>query len=121
MYKVSIKTSFAAAHRLREYEGACENLHGHNWSVLAQVGAEQLNHLGIAYDFKQLKQDVKSIVDRMDHQLLNDLEPFKTINPTSENVARHIFDSLQTKLPAHLKVLSVAVGESENYTATYEP
>ncbi|MFZ5515233.1 MAG: 6-carboxytetrahydropterin synthase QueD [Candidatus Zhuqueibacterota bacterium] len=120
MYKVSIKTSFAAAHRLREYEGACENLHGHNWSVIAQVSAGQLDHLGIAYDFKQLKQDVKSIVDRLDHQMLNDIDPFTQINPTSENVAKFIFDSLQTKLPPHLKVVSVAVGESENYTATYE-
>jgi len=120
VYKISIKTKFAAAHRLREYEGACENLHGHNWIVQAQVGVEKLNNIGIAYDFKLLKADVNDIVDRLDHQFLNEIEPFDKINPTSENVAKFIFDSLQSKLPSHLKVMSVSVGESENYTSIYE-
>ncbi len=120
MYKISIKTRFAAAHRLREYEGACENLHGHNWIVRATVGTDQLNEIGIAYDFKKLKADMSEIIDRLDHQYLNDVEPFDTINPTSENVAKFIFISLQKKLPSHLRVLSIAVGESENYTAIYE-
>lgn len=120
MYKISVTTKFAAAHRLREYEGACENLHGHNWLVKAQVATSQLDDIGIAYDFKKLKVQLHEIIDRLDHQYLNDVPPFDAMNPTSENVAKYIFQSLATKLPDNLKVVSIEVGESDHYTAIYE-
>lgn len=120
LYKISVTTKFAAAHRLREYEGACENLHGHNWLVKAQVATSQLDDIGIAYDFKKLKVQLHEIIDRLDHQYLNDVPPFDAMNPTSENVAKYIFQSLATKLPDNLKVVSIEVGESDHYTAIYE-
>jgi 6-pyruvoyltetrahydropterin/6-carboxytetrahydropterin synthase len=120
VYKVSVTTSFAAAHRLREYEGPCENLHGHNWLVKAQIGTEELDAIGIAYDFKKLKKHLHEIIDQFDHKLLNDISPFDKLNPTSENLARHIFQSLAEKIPPRLKVMAVEVGESEHYTAAYE-
>ena len=121
MYKITAKTSFAAAHRLREYEGACENLHGHNWLVKATIGAEELDNLGMVYDFKLLKKDLNEIMDLFDHQFINQVPPFdKELNPTSENIARYIFELLSKKLPARLRVVSVEVGESEKYAAIYE-
>ena len=121
MYKISAKTSFAAAHRLREYEGACENLHGHNWKVKATIGSEQLDAIGMVYDFKKLKKDLKSIIDLFDHQFINQISPFdKQLNPTSENLAKFIFDLLQQKMPDGIAVTSVEVGESDNYAAIYE-
>ena len=120
MYKISVTTKFAAAHRLRNYEGPCENLHGHNWVINAVVGTEKLDEIGIAYDFKKLKIDLNQISDRFDHQFLNEVSPFDELNPTSENVAKFIFDSLTKKLPAHIRVISVEVGESEKYKAIYE-
>ena len=58
MYKISATAIFAAAHSLRGYEGACENLHGHNWVVKATLGTNELDDIGIAYDFKYLKKNL---------------------------------------------------------------
>ena len=120
MYKVSATLTFAAAHSLRGYDGACENLHGHNWVVTATLGTDVLDEVGIAFDFKNLKRDLNEIVDRFDHQFLNEVKPFNKINATSENMAKFIFDTLGQKLPQHVKVVSVEVGESEKYKAIYE-
>jgi len=111
---------FAAAHKLRGYEGPCENLHGHNWFIKAEVGTYELDNNGIAYDFKKLKNLLNEIIDRLDHQYLNEISPFDQINPTSENLAKHIFQSLTDKLPSNIKVVFVEVGESEKYKAIYE-
>ncbi len=120
MFKISVTTHFAAAHRLRGYEGPCENLHGHNWLVKATIATNTLDHLGMAYDFKHLKSLMKEIVERLDHQLINDVKPFDQLNPTSENIAQHIFESLADKLPSTIKMIAVEVGESEHYVASYE-
>ncbi len=120
MYKVSATLTFAAAHSLRGYEGACENLHGHNWVVTVTLGTEVLDDVGIAYDFKNMKIDLNEIIDRFDHQFLNEVEPFDKINATSENLAKYIFDTMGEKLPKHVRVVSVEVGESDKYKAIYE-
>ena len=120
MYKISATATFASAHSLRGYEGACENLHGHNWMVKATLGTTELDKIGIAYDFKLLKNNLHEIIDRFDHRFLNEIPPFDKINATSENLSKFIFDSLQKKLPHAIKVFSVEVGESEKYTAIYE-
>lgn len=121
MYKISATTKFAAAHSLRGYEGACEKLHGHNWSVKAILGTDELDEVGIAYDFKLLKKDLNEIVDLYDHEFLNEIPPFdKQLNPTSENLAKYIFEQLAKKLPDHIRVISIEVGESDKYKAIYE-
>lgn len=120
MYKVSVTTKFSAAHRLIDYDGPCENLHGHNWAVKAVVGTKKLDDIGLAYDFKKLKSHLNETIERFDHQFLNEIAPFDTLNPTSENIAQYIFQSLTKKLPSNLKVVSVEVGESERYKAIYE-
>lgn len=120
MFKISVTTKFAAAHQLRGYEGPCENLHGHNWVIKAMVGADRLDDIGMVYDFKKLKNNLNEIVERFDHQFLNEVKPFDEINPTSENVAKHIFESLAKKLPPGIKVIAIDVGESEQYVSSYE-
>ena len=120
MFKISVTTKFAAAHQLRGYEGPCENLHGHNWVIKATVGAEKLDDIGMVYDFKKLKSNVNEIIERFDHQFLNEIKPFHEINPTSENMAKYIFESLAEKLPKGIKVVAIDVGESEQYVSSYE-
>ncbi|MDZ7264047.1 MAG: 6-carboxytetrahydropterin synthase QueD [candidate division KSB1 bacterium] len=120
MYQIRVTTRFSAAHRLRNYEGPCENLHGHNWTVTARIGSEAVDALGMVYDFKQLKRQLHGIVDAFDHKFLNEVAPFDHVNPTSENMAKFIFDSLKQRIPPPLRVMAVSVGESENYVATYE-
>ena len=120
MFKISVTTKFAEDHQLRGYQGPCENLHGHNWVIKATVGAERLDDIGMVYDFKKLKNHLSEIIERFDHQFLNKVKPFNEINPTSENLAKYIFESLGEKLPAGIKVVAIDVGESEQYVSSYE-
>ena len=119
MYKISVETNFAAAHKIAGYQGECENIHGHNWIVTARIATNELNSIGIAYDFKDLKQNLDHIVLQFDHQLLNEIAPFNRLNPTSENIARFIFDELIKILPPKIKLLSVEVKESNKYSVIY--
>lgn len=121
MYKLMIETSFASAHQLRGYKGKCENLHGHNWKVQAYVTADKLNEIDIAIDFHDLKKITNEIVSQLDHKFLNDIFPFTEKNPSSENIARWIFESLKKGLASYenVKVSAVTVWESETASATY--
>ena len=120
MYELSIEVGFAAAHQLRGYKGKCENLHGHNWRVQVSVSAERLNELDIAIDFHDLKKIAQEVVAPLDHAFLNDVFPFTEKNPSSENIAKWIFDSLKKKINnGNLRTAAVTVWESENASASY--
>ncbi len=120
MYKLKIITGFDAAHQLRGYKGKCENIHGHNWKVEVEVIAENLNEIGIAIDFKELKGITEEIISRLDHSFINQISPFTEINPSSENIARWIYMSLRDKLSqVPVKLYSVTVWESDYASATY--
>ncbi len=120
MYELMIKTHFASAHNLRDYEGACERLHGHNWIVGVYVKAESLDSIGLALDFKILKEKTRKLMEEIDHQYLNELQPFTEMNPSSENIARYLFKRLSESLSNYpVKVSKVNVWESENACASY--
>jgi len=119
MFELTVKTEFAAAHSLREYEGACERLHGHNYKVDVVLAGEQLGPQGMLIDFKEIKAALGEIVGRLDHQFLNDVPPFDEINPSAENLAKHIADALAGRVP--VDVQSVTVWESDRCGATYRP
>ncbi len=120
MYELKITSHFAAAHQLREFKGGCERLHGHNWKIEVYVIGERLARDGLLIDFRVVKEVTKGALDELDHEFLNDLEPFKTINPSSENIARHIFDTLSHKLNREgIKVSKVTAWESDSACATY--
>ena len=122
MYQVSIETHFSAAHRLRNYKGLCENLHGHNWKVETIVCSEKLDNAGMVIDFSILKQKTKAIVDVLDHQYLNEIDSFKETNPSSENVAAYIFSRLSIALKDDpVTLISVSVWESDKSKATFSP
>ena len=121
MFELIIQTDFAAAHRLREYEGACENLHGHNWKVDVVLASERLNSLGMVVDFKEVKAALSEILGEFDHTYLNDNERFQTINPTTENIAKIICEELSARLPEGVRVKSVTSWESDRCGATYLP
>jgi len=120
MYKLSVRAEFSAAHSLREYKGKCEALHGHNWKVEAVVAALKLDRQGLALDFHKIKKALRDVLDELDHRYLNQLLYFKKHNPTSENLAKYIFDKLllyRLKGNGHLQ--AVTVWESDNCSATY--
>jgi 6-pyruvoyltetrahydropterin/6-carboxytetrahydropterin synthase len=120
MYELNIDAKFAAAHRLRSYKGDCARLHGHTWKVTASISAYILDEIGITLDFKDISRTLDAIVERFDHQNLNDLEEFKDVNPTAENIAKLFFDKLSAKIDTvTVRVISVTVAESEKYRVTY--
>jgi 6-pyruvoyltetrahydropterin/6-carboxytetrahydropterin synthase len=120
MYTLMIEMKFASAHQLRGYMGRCENLHGHSWKVQVCVSSQNLNDIGLAMDFTELKRITNEIVGPLDHTCLNSLAPFTNINPSSENISRWIFNSLKEKVAGYeVKLKSVTVWESDTASATY--
>lgn len=119
MYELNVTTHFAAAHRLRGYDGNCERLHGHNWQIDVRVKSGQLDKLGMVADFREVKTLVKEVVEKLDHHYLNEAPPFDRTNPTTENIARFIFEELGKTLPEGVKPASVTAWESEGCGVTY--
>jgi 6-pyruvoyltetrahydropterin/6-carboxytetrahydropterin synthase len=120
MYELMVESKFAAAHQLRGYKGKCENLHGHNWRVTVAATAERLNEQGLAIDFHDLKKALRDVLDQLEHTFLNDIFPFTQINPSSENLAKWIYDTLAKKLnDDNIEVASVTVWESDSASASY--
>jgi 6-pyruvoyltetrahydropterin/6-carboxytetrahydropterin synthase len=117
MYSVKVEEAFSAAHNLRGYKGKCEELHGHNWRVQAEAAKDKPDRAGMVLDFKDLKMKLNKALEKLDHKHLNKLAYFKKVNPTSENIARYIYDSLK---PQVFGLKSVTVWESENSSATYQ-
>lgn len=118
MYTIKVTSHFSSAHNLREYKGACEALHGHNWKVRLAVSGDQLGPSGMLMDFKDLKSALRQVLKELDHAYLNELEFFVQNNPTSENLARYIFDKV-SELLKDVVVEEVAVWETENSMACY--
>jgi 6-pyruvoyltetrahydropterin/6-carboxytetrahydropterin synthase len=120
MYELKIETRFAAAHQLRNYQGRCERLHGHNWRVDVYVVSEVLNDIGLVADFKELKDATNDLLSVLEHSFVNEVFPFTEINPSSENIAKWIYDGLSKKLNTDvLQVSTVTVWESETASASY--
>lgn len=120
MYRLNIITSFAAAHCLINYQGECENLHGHNWKVEVTVTAMELDKAGLGIDFKILKAETIRLLKTLDHKYLNELPPFKDISPSSENIAYYLYGELSRILnDGNVKVDMITVWESDNASASY--
>jgi len=116
VYKLKVESSFSSAHNLRGYKGKCEDLHGHNWKVELEAGSANLDKIGMVLDFKFLKEELNAVLNKLDHKYLNRIAYFKKVNPTSENIAKYIYDSLRRKVP---QIISVTVWESDKARAIY--
>ena len=122
MYQLIVTGKFASAHNIREHGGKCERLHGHNWKVKAVISRETLGDIGMVIDFRILKNKLKEVTDLLDHHYINELDDFKEVNPTSENLAFYVYSKLAEKLlpiDAKIKVVQVSVEESEGSIAVY--
>ena len=120
MYEISVESSFSAAHRLKNYQGPCEKLHGHNWLVRAHVCCDTLDVAGLGLDFRVLKAHLGEILGAFDHGDLNaTLDPLG-INPSSENIARYVFEKLEAALSGWSgRVARVEVYETPGSCAAY--
>jgi 6-pyruvoyltetrahydropterin/6-carboxytetrahydropterin synthase len=119
MFRAKVLGSFSAAHRLRGYRGDCERLHGHNYRVEVSVSSADLDSMGIVMDFRDLKGQLKTILDGLDHHYLNDLEPFVQDNPSAENIARYIYHAFEGALKPPAALGEVTVWENDSCCVTY--
>jgi len=123
MFEVTVEAHFSSGHYLREYHGKCENPHGHNYRVLVTLAGKELESNGLLLDFKILKDILKPVVNYLDHQMINDLEPFTTVNPSAENLAKYFFDETNSRLSDVTKgrvyVKSSTIFETDTSQATY--
>jgi len=120
-YYLTVKDHFDAAHHLYGYPGECKNLHGHTWDVEVTVESPELDEIGIVYDFKNLKADLKAVLSDYDHVLINEVPPFDEISPTAENLARVICERLTKAVDPRVRVTEVAVWESPIAKLVYRP
>ena len=123
MYEVTVEAGFSSGHYLRNYKGKCENPHGHNYEVFVTLIGTDLDEAGLLLDFKLLKQVMRPAVDYLDHQMINDLEPFTEINPSAENLARYFFDETNRQLDemtaGRVRVKDCTIYETDTTSAKY--
>lgn len=116
MFEIKVESSFAAAHHLLNYNGVCENQHGHNWKVEVTAQGEVLDKSNMLMDFKILKKYLNEVLDLLDHKDINELDEFKDISPSSEIIAKFIYDKLKANIP---NLSKVTVWETEKACASY--
>ncbi|BAF59584.1 MAG: 6-carboxytetrahydropterin synthase QueD [Pelotomaculum sp.] len=125
MYEIVVRTSFAAAHSIKGYDGPCSRMHGHTWLVEAVLRGGQLDQKGMLVDFKEVKNILRSAVGELDHQNLNEIKPFaggSGDSPTAENIARYLFCRIKpeiVKLERNIHLAMVRVWESDTAAASY--
>ena len=123
MFEVTVEDSFAAGHYLRNYKGKCENPHGHNYKVRVTLAGRELDAAGLLLDFKDLREVMRPVIDRLDHQMINEVAPFTELNPSAENLAKYFFDEtngrLQRVTEGRVHVKDVTVFETDSTTAKY--
>jgi 6-pyruvoyltetrahydropterin/6-carboxytetrahydropterin synthase len=123
MFEVTVQADFSSGHYLRNYRGKCENPHGHNYRVLVTLVGEELDETGLLLDFKLLKQILRPTVDYLDHRMINELEPFITLNPSAENLAKYFFDQTNAELhmmtTGRVRVKDCTVYETDTSFARY--
>ncbi len=124
MFEVTVEAGFSSGHYLRNYHGKCENPHGHNYKVYVTLIGAELDHAGLLLDFKLLKQVMRPVVDRLDHQMINDIEPFnEKLNPSAENLARYFFeqtaDQLHEMTGGRVRVKDCTLYETDTSFARY--
>lgn len=122
MFELTVKAEFEAAHQINGYQGKCQRLHGHNWSVEAVVEGNKLDELGMLIDFKVLKAELNRVLDELDHRYLNELPVFSTVNPTAENLAQYIFETLETStifIDSTVNLKAIRIYESPRSCVTY--
>ena len=124
MFEVTVEQTFAAGHALRNYKGKCENVHGHNFRVQVTIEGERLDETGLLVDFIDVKNQMRAVIERLDHQFLNEIAPFDVKNPSAENIAEYFYQEMMMGLagtPVPVQIQEVKVWETDIQSATYRP
>ena len=124
MFQVSVEETFSAGHALRGYRGKCENVHGHNYRVSVTVEGPQLDSIGLLCDFTEIKRVVREVIAGLDHQFINDLPAFRSVNPSAENLAKYFYDQVAgqlRELAPGARITDAVVWETDTASARYRP
>ncbi len=131
-FAVSREIEFCYGHRLLNYNGKCKHLHGHNGIAIIKILANKLDDLGMVVDFSLIKEKIANWINQtLDHKLIlckddplvpvlqanNELIYIMDVNPTAENIAKHIFDYIKSQ---KFNVEEVIVWETQNCSASYK-
>lgn len=116
MHELKVESSFSAAHHLLNYNGECENQHGHNWKVEVYAKGTQLDKSNLLIDFKVLKKNLNAVLDLLDHKDINTLPEFENVSPSSEIISKFIYEKLKSQIPS---ISKVSVWETERACASY--
>jgi 6-pyruvoyltetrahydropterin/6-carboxytetrahydropterin synthase len=124
IFEVSIETHFCSAHALRDYKGATEPTHGHNFRVIVTVSGRKIDKAGMLIDFLELKPLIDDEVGRLNYGFLNEsVEEFRLdggkLSPSAENIAFVLFERLRKRIPAGVNLCRVQVFEAPGSSATY--
>ena len=123
MFEITVEDTFAAGHYLRDYKGKCEKPHGHNYKVRVTMHGRELDRAGLLVDFKDLREVMRAVIERLDHQMINELAPFTRVNPSAENLAKYFYEETNANLiratNGRVKVKDVTIWETDTTTATY--
>jgi 6-pyruvoyltetrahydropterin/6-carboxytetrahydropterin synthase len=124
MFEVTVEQTFAAGHALRDYKGKCENVHGHNFKVQVRIEGQRLDDTGMLVDFIDVKSVMRKVIERLDHQFLNEISPFDVKNPSAENIAEYFHIEMTSGLastPVPIRISEVRVWETDIQSASYRP
>jgi 6-pyruvoyltetrahydropterin/6-carboxytetrahydropterin synthase len=121
MFVVTVQAHYDSAHYLRNYQGKCERLHGHRYVVELALATDELDRAGIAFDFVDVKKHLRELADHLDHNNLNDMPPFDTLEPSAENQAKYFYDEMKRRLPPRMAeaILYAKVWETPTQWAQY--
>ncbi|MDA3813330.1 MAG: 6-carboxytetrahydropterin synthase QueD [Candidatus Cloacimonetes bacterium] len=120
MYKLNVTSNFSSAHKLDGYKGLCKNLHGHNWKVRIGIYCGKVDNIGMTIDYGEVKKYLNEVIMMLDHTYLNELEYFKGINPTSENIAKFIYHEMKRRINfPDCNIAEVEVWESDITSMVY--
>lgn len=123
MFEVTVEAGFSSGHYLRNYQGKCENPHGHNYRVLVTLAGAELDETGLLLDFKLLKTLLRPVVEYLDHKMINELAPFTELNPSAENLARYFYAETSNHLAemtsGRVRIKDCTVFETDTSFARY--
>lgn len=124
MFELTVQREFCAAHAL-SIDGKREHSHGHNFRVTVAVAAPSLDADGLVCDFHAVEHALAAVLEPWAGRDLNLAPPFDRLNPSAENIARAICDSVAARLagvlPRGARVTGVTVTEAPGCAATYRP
>ena len=119
MYRLSIETTISAAHHLKDYQGNCSMMHGHNWKIQVEVNSNKVDNVGMVIDFKDLKDITWQVVGKFDHQVFNNIPPFDKLNPTAEHLSKYFYHEIEKLLPENVKMDRIKLWETDKYSIEY--